>query len=199
MKFSERREPDLCACGETAFIKRSGQWVIVDAGDRRLLASVGWFINARGYVKVWDVESGRQIAFHRLLLGIDDPALKGDHRNHHTLDNRRSNLRIASPAQNSRNIRPQKTNGKGPCASSMKGVDFWNGTWRARIFLSGKRPCLGRFAKEEDAGRAYDTAAVGHYGEFAVLNFPVYPAYSAAKQPPHCPTDRRLLSRSALP
>lgn len=39
------------------------------------------------------------------------------------------------------------------------------------IYVTGRRMDLGCYADEEDAARAYDTAATQHFGEYARPNF----------------------------
>lgn len=70
-----------------------------------------------------------------------------DHINRVRDDNRIANLREVSVSQNSEN-----SNAKGCC------FDKWTGKWRARIKVDGKVLCLGRFAEEADARRAYAAA-----------------------------------------
>jgi hypothetical protein len=97
-----------------------------------------------------------------------------DHVDGDKLNNRRRNLRIATPRQNMHNqVRPlRKRPYKGIYRSST-------GTpWTAQISIprkgsgAGKTIALGRFETAEEAARAYDAAALEHFGEFAALNFP---------------------------
>lgn len=108
------------------------------------------------------------IRMHRLIL---DPGhgMEIDHCNGNGLDNRRSNIRVCSHAQNSHNQRAS-------CGTSRwKGV-YWNrreGKWIAEIMHDGHRFFLGQFTSEIDAAAAYDEAAKDRFGEFACLNAPV--------------------------
>lgn len=91
-----------------------------------------------------------------------------DHRNRNKLDNRRGNLRQATPLQNAVNQSLRKDN-----ASGFKGVT-WNkqvGKWKAQIRDTGRRLFLGYFHDATDAARAYDAKARDLFGEFAFLNF----------------------------
>jgi hypothetical protein len=93
-----------------------------------------------------------------------------DHQNSNPLDNRRSNLRLATHLQNSHNRKKTKIK----TTSKYLGVSFdkYRKKWHVRILHMGKRINLGRFADEDEAGRAYDAAAKKYFGEFARLNFP---------------------------
>lgn len=92
-----------------------------------------------------------------------------DHVNGDGLDNRHSNLRPATDAQNRQNRRRQANN-----SSGYKGVDWFKrqGRWRARIKAAGTWYFLGYHDNAEEAARAYDAAALELHGEFARLNFP---------------------------
>lgn len=104
---------------------------------------------------------------HRLLL---PGTAYVDHINGNGLDNRRSNLRPASAAQNAQNRRRRSDN-----RSGYKGVGksvVPRKPWIAAIGVNGTHCYLGVFATAEEAARAYDAAAVERFGEFARLNFP---------------------------
>lgn len=94
-----------------------------------------------------------------------DPVLDLDHENRDRTDNRLSNLRAATPLQNSANM--TKTRG----ASQYRGVSPHGRRWRAAIQAGGSLKHLGVFDDEADAARSYDAAAAARFGEFANLNF----------------------------
>lgn len=96
-----------------------------------------------------------------------------DHRNGDGLDNRRTNLREATHAENCRN----KTRDR-DSRSKYKGVTFvrfrsGNCRWLAQLTKNGKRVYQKTFTSEEAAARAYDVAALEHFGQFARINFPM--------------------------
>jgi hypothetical protein len=86
-----------------------------------------------------------------------------DHKDLNPLNNRRSNLRLATPAQNVVNSPTRSDN-----SSGYKGVTFKKdaGKWCARVSNRGKRIHLGYFDTAEDAYEAYCKAASEIYGEY---------------------------------
>jgi hypothetical protein len=90
-----------------------------------------------------------------------------DHVDHNGLNNRRSNLRAATKAQNAANERKRPG-----CSSQYKGVVWHRNRWQARIEIGDEYRYLGRFVSEEEAARAYDAAAVTAWGQYANPNFP---------------------------
>jgi hypothetical protein len=106
------------------------------------------------------------ILMHRLIINAKK-GLEVDHKNHNGLDNRRSNLRICTRKQNSRNS-------KKACKSSAKykGVYLIKSTnkFGAQICVNNKRTYLGSFNTEEDAALVYNCAAQKLFGKFAYLN-----------------------------
>lgn len=59
-----------------------------------------WYVNGKGYVSGYHKKTGKKLTMHRLILGLTDPKMCGDHKNGDGLDNRRRNLRVATQAQN---------------------------------------------------------------------------------------------------
>lgn len=103
-----------------------------------------------------------QMAREILGLTYGDKRI-GDHRESTmTLDNRRSNLRIATAEESARNRRAQRSN-----KSGLKGIYFKEGKWAAQIRIGGVAKHLGYFGSKEESYLAYCKAAVEHHGEFA--------------------------------
>ncbi len=153
-----------------------GKFAIVDPGDYYELAKYKWHARRDGRTfyasrSVRTKEGKRRIfPMHRQILKVADDMFV-DHINRYGLDNRRANLRPATPAQNMRN---RVKFDKRKYVSKYKGVSHNNGNkaWQAEIYQNHKRIFLGCFEDEEWAGRAYDLAAKKYHGQFAVLNFP---------------------------
>lgn len=103
---------------------------------------------------------------HRLLFSLTPGRdVQVDHRNQVTLDNRRRNLRLATPSQSGCNRSLRSDNPTG-----FKGVGVDRGSYRARIRLNGHLHSLGYFSTPEQAAAAYDHAAHQLHGEFARTN-----------------------------
>lgn len=105
-------------------------------------------------------------AIHVLIFGPTSEGKTVDHKDGNGLNNRRSNLREATPAQQCVNRTYIKK------TSKYRGVRPADGNFCARITEQGETRDLGRFKSEVDAAKAYDAEAKRVYGEFARLNFP---------------------------
>jgi hypothetical protein len=145
----------------------TGNELLVDDEDFEWVSKYRWFEHRNGYVRrnhTFTDGVRRSWMIHRAILN----APKGtqvDHINGNKLDNRRENLRLATPAENTRNRKPPKYNTTG-----YKGVCPGEGRFKSYIQVSGKQAHLGYFDTAEDAARMYNFWAKDIYGEFAWLN-----------------------------
>jgi hypothetical protein len=159
----------------------NGMVALVDAADFNTLSQFKWQARGRGnYVhasrsinsdlRAPNKRHRRTEQMHRVIMGVTDPRVFVDHRDGDRLNNQRSNLRVCSNQQNQGN-QGKPSPGR---TSQFKGVSLnkESGKWRAQIKSYGRAIHLGLFADEVEAARAYDLAAIAHFGEFARLNFP---------------------------
>lgn len=128
---------------------------IIDEADAGELCHFHWRLNPNGYPVRYECIRRRRkaVLMHRQILGINDLSrkLEADHINRNPLDNRRSNLRIVTHAQNMQNRKPHARS-----SSRYRGV-HWNAethNWRARCRLNGRYYHLGYFNSEDEAGAA---------------------------------------------
>ncbi len=174
----ERPDPD-CGClrneAEPPFPAPSGakwipltrgQFTLVDEADYDLVSGEIWsaFASNGGMYYASNLHLGR---LHRWLIGATRETFV-DHRNGNPLDNRKSNLRFCTERQNCQNRR-LRADSQYP----FKGLRWRTGGWEASIHTENGTKGLGRFDNPEQAGRAYDIAALEAFGEFARLNFPL--------------------------
>lgn len=151
-----------------------GKFAIIDAEDVHLVEGWNWTAVKRSDGKTFYAArnqylgGGRRSAkskyvrMHRIIAGVADDVLV-DHRDGDGLNNRRGNLRAATPVQNQQNSGIRKDN-----KSGFKGVGWHKAAngWVANITLNGKRKHLGVFPSAEAAYEAYLKAAKTEFGEF---------------------------------
>ena len=132
----------------------------MDDGDYEKVAGRPWHLTEYGYAK-----SGG-VFMHHLILPLR-AGFMVDHKNGDGLDNRGSNLRHATKAENGFN---RKVNANS--RSGYKGVSWEaaRGKWRVTIAWYGKRTYLGTVNTPEEGARLYNKAAQRFHGEFARLN-----------------------------
>lgn len=146
-----------------------GLFALVDEHDLHTVQDLKWHATKRRpcglqYVGSSSLRSsgGGYIYMHRHILNCDASTVV-DHINGNGLDNRRSNLRVASSSGNNRNRRVSRLITK---TSRFKGVHRCGKRWRAQV----ADRTVGLFANEHDAAIAYDVAASMEFGEFALTN-----------------------------
>jgi hypothetical protein len=148
-----------------------GKFAVVDDEDAHLVIDRKWQAR-RSNAGVWYARSslGRSgsVSMHELIMG---PALGQlvDHRDGDGLNNRRSNLRLASHQQNTTNRHLFA------CKAEYKGVepaDSISTPWKAVITFCGVTRTVGAFTEKWQAALAYDMAAIRLHGDFAATNMP---------------------------
>lgn len=159
-----------------AIALNNGFVTLVDDEDAERVAAFRWRAywfkrSGHHYVVAPIRQNGqsRYLLLHRYLLQAE-PGQIVDHANGDTLDNRRSiNLRFATASQNCANHRLSRSS-----SSGFTGVSWHRRIlrWSAYIKASNRRLHLGYFSDPAEAARAYDRAALEHFGGFARLNFP---------------------------
>lgn len=147
-----------------------GMHAIVDADDYEALSRYKWSVQPSRTGTTFYAKRtcrGRLVLMHRELI----EAPKGmfvDHINGNGLDNRRCNLRLCTPRQNSCNKSKQRNArhkfvGVQPCGRN---------TFQATVMHQGQTYRAGTFTDEVEAAKARDRLALELHGPFARLNFP---------------------------
>lgn len=144
-----------------------GKKTIIDDEDFNTLSKFKWSFS-NGYAAK-KITGNRNLFLHTLVM--NPPAgKKVDHINGDSLDNRKSNLRICTQAQNLRNQKIGKRN-----KSGYKGVSYMKEgkrvkRWVVKIVLNYKQYHVGYFETKQEGAVAYNEAAKKYFGEFANLN-----------------------------
>lgn len=152
-----------------------GYYALVDECDFERLNRHKWQVNVRngrprqaGRTERRNQKS-RYLTMHRVIMNPPEHRIV-DHINRNPLDNRRANLRLSTPQQNSWN-RSCPRNSKGSKYTGVS-LDRDGQKWRVRIVIDGESRFLGYYDDEKAAAMAFDKAARKHRGHFAFQNFP---------------------------
>lgn len=148
-------------CNAAAIPLTQGQYAIVDIEDFEWLNQWKWHAhknNIKYITRFYAIRSKRQgkkiqkIFMHRLIINPSHN-LQIDHINGNTLNNQKSNLRIATNRQNQQNRHHPKT-------SKYTGVSWKKDhrKWQAQIYINGKVKFLGYFDDEYEAYLKYEKA-----------------------------------------
>lgn len=162
-KLKKFNQYDLSGEYGIGYCSNTGSPFYFDLDDYNLIKDYCWMEVIYGKSNYHELRAtlyrGKQIRMHQLLCGE-----QRDHVDRNPLNNRRSNLRLASTEENNRNRTLFQNN-----TSGITGVNFEpkrNG-WRARLYVNSKRLELGVFKEKEDAIKARLVAEAKYYGEFA--------------------------------
>lgn len=120
----------------------------IDIKDYINAKKQNWHLNTNGYYR----NSKTKIYLHQYIIGKKD-GLVCDHINRNKLDNRKSNLRLVTPLENSLNK---------DVVEKAKGIYFdkSGNRWRACISVNNKTIKLGSFKTMEDAINARKNAII---------------------------------------
>ncbi len=143
--------------------------ITVDTDFIPILALYTWHVikSKKTYYAYTNVKLGNKkfaLSMHRLLTGMRN--VQVDHKNCNGLDNRKENLRYATPSQNSINhVRKNK--------SGYRGVYKPKGTTKFafQIQVNGTRIHRYGYPTAKEAAREYDRLSKEHHGEFGIRNF----------------------------
>lgn len=154
-----------CACGDHAFVPLTkGRVALIDVADMPFISRWCWsasYPSPRVYARRSRATHERHMTWmHRAIIGPVPDGLEVDHIDGDSLNNKRSNLRLCTRQENTRNRR-----GRVIAASGARGVRTFGGRWMARI----DDLYLGLFPTKEEAAEAYRRAARERHGEFAAV------------------------------
>jgi hypothetical protein len=147
---------------------RKGETVaysIVSDADYDIVQQGKWHLDRDGYaVGTCGDFIGK---LHRFIIGAKKGDPMVDHINNDRLDNRKENLRFATPSENGRN----KSKAKGS-TSDYYGVSFDNEKkkWTCRFNGNKNKAELFRFEKEEHAAYWYDVLMTKEFGTSYKIN-----------------------------
>lgn len=151
--------------------------VLIDDDDYELIKDFTWHIqydkgNFYARCNTWVDGKRKSPKMHRMIMGVSNVQYPHvDHKNGNGLDNRKENLRLATIAENSRNV---GTNSRS--VTGYKGVSLYTkhnrAGWYAVRLRKDKKNYFGGYFKDPiEAAKKYDELATLHHGEFAYLNF----------------------------
>lgn len=136
-----------------------GLFALIDVADISKLQMRNWYAKRfRCGMYAASNEGKRTVLMHREIL--NNPESSVDHVNGETLNNLRSNIRVATQAQ-------QCINRKSWSNTGITGVHCKrNGTFSAYINVEGKRVHLGTFNRIEDACSIRTDSAIENHKDF---------------------------------
>lgn len=155
-------------------IKIKGGVLIIDKEDAPRVSQVRWHLrktpNGKPKSIAGKTNTGDVVSLGRFIMDVpshSDNDVEVDHINHNIFDNRKSNLRICTHAENMYNRRRMSNN-----KSGFKGVYFckYAKKYRASLRAQGKKYHGGYYLSAKAAAKAYNNLARQHHGKYAKLN-----------------------------
>lgn len=154
----------------TVYEEDSDKYFYVDAEDYAFIKDYYWFFDETGYVKtIKQKNNTREIIYlHRLIMHLTpEDKVYVDHIIHpkgkeDKIDNRKSNLRIVTPTQNSMNKWISSKNKSGTTGVIKKPGD----KWEAFLTMNKETKLRKTFDTIEEAIQARKEAEEKHFGEY---------------------------------
>lgn len=136
---------------------------LIDAEDEARVKAYRWYPHTHGYA-ISRVDR-RTAYMHRFILGAPSGSFI-DHINGDKLDNRRANLRTATPSQNNQNCQHcrAKTGILGVYLCAKNGNPY-----RVAIWIKGRAIHIGYYPTLEEAAVVADKARREHYSHYVKM------------------------------
>lgn len=159
-----------------------GEKFYFDLEDYDKIKDHTWSLNSSGYLstRTFKNRQNKTHLMHRVIMNAPKNMMV-DHINGSStkLDNRKSNLRLVTPAENAMNAIASKNN-----TSGIKGVSWSKSSnkWYATIGVNYKTINLGKFDLIEDAINARLEAEKKYFGEYSIYNRKLQPTNPLKKR-----------------
>lgn len=148
----------------------SGEYVRIDEEDYERLSQYSWCLfksEKWQYAIRTEYKNGTQktIYMHREIMGVTDPKIYVDHRDHDGLNNLKSNLRVSDNRFNQYNVGKKSTSKQK--YKNIRQLD--ENRWQVRVRTPKGKRVERVVYSEEDAVKLYNELALKYHGEFAYL------------------------------
>lgn len=147
--------------------------VMIDDDDYERLKDFKWYLSSKGYAvraeylgKIDGKYNTKTICMHREILNAPS-GMDVDHANGNRLDNRKSNIRLATRSQNVANSVRTNRKHKLPPGICYNTSPRSKQPYQARCTKNGITYFLGNFYRLEDAVAVYRAKKKELFGEFA--------------------------------
>ena len=142
----------------TKVFDSKGNFALIDTEDLEKVKPYYFRLVKKGYFVTSPVlrNTDKCLLMHRVITDCPD-GMVVDHINHNKSDNRKCNLRVCTPQQNSMNKK------------NIKGYWFRKdlGLWQVEIICKGIKHIIGCFKTEQDAIEARKKAEMEYFKDFA--------------------------------
>lgn len=146
-------------CDYVIMYTSKGEPFYVDLEDFDKVKNICWHKDKKGYIV-----DRNNVRIHRYITCCPENYVVDHIGENSRYDNRKANLRICTPAENSKNKKLYKSN-----SSGVTGVFYDSNCqkWRACIGVNGKLKHLGSYDTKEEAILARKTAEEKFFGDYS--------------------------------